>query len=99
MLPTNNDTGTFFSASSQIGKFTDFIVACHIFSLFLSISVENRLEHVTSISKSFIREAAYLGSSDSQYHNKCQQHRRDTDKNMNKDVNPPPESMSSSLPQ
>jgi hypothetical protein len=52
MLPTNNDTGTFFSVSSQIGKFTDFIVACHIFSLFLSISVENRLEHVTSISKS-----------------------------------------------
>ena len=52
-LPTNNDTGAFFfSASSQIGKLTDFVVTCHISSLFLSISVENRLEHVASISKS-----------------------------------------------
>ena len=52
-LPTNNDTATFFfSASSQIGKLTDFVVTCHISSLFLSISVENRLEHIASISKS-----------------------------------------------
>ena len=39
----------FLSVSSQIRKVTDFIVICHISSLFLSISVERRLEHVTNI--------------------------------------------------
>ena len=38
----------FFSASSQIGKFTDFIVICHISTLFLNISSESRLDHVAS---------------------------------------------------
>jgi hypothetical protein len=48
-VPTNNDADTFFfSASSQIGKFTDFVVICHISNLFLSISMESRLEHVAS---------------------------------------------------
>ena len=52
-IPTNNDTDTFFfSASSQIGISTNFVVTCHISSLFLSISVENRLDHVASILKS-----------------------------------------------
>jgi len=46
--PIDVPTDTFFSASSQIGKFTDVVVICHISTLFLSISMESRLEHVAS---------------------------------------------------